>query len=224
MNASPAEGLFDSSVEGFTFTVPQLSDGSHTIEVRALNTAGNWETTYPSDNITIIHSIQVTNPSANPAIILNDNGRARPLGTNISRLNVTVTGNISSVTIDLSPIGGSAVAPMIKIANTDIYTITTNATSGINLTNNLVVNVTDTGGNFNNSISIPLKVSLRGDVNGDGKIDLKDLLFLRRYLAGLEPSINPLVGDIYPDVGDGKVDLKDLLFLRRYLAGIEALI
>ncbi|MCE8425608.1 MAG: hypothetical protein J5U17_07515 [Candidatus Methanoperedens sp.] len=51
--ASPAEGLFDSSIEGFTFTVPQLSDGTHTIEVRALNTAGNWETAYANDTITI---------------------------------------------------------------------------------------------------------------------------------------------------------------------------
>jgi S-layer protein (TIGR01567 family) len=168
--------------------------------------------------------IQVMNPSTNPAIILNDNGRPRPPGTNITRLNVTVTGNVSSVTIDLSPIGGSAEAPMIKIPGTDIYTITTNATAGINLVNNLVVNATDTRGNFNNSVSIPLTVSLRGDFNGDGKIDLKDLLFLRRHLAGLEPSINPLVADIQPAEGDGKVDLKDLLFLRRHLAGQEPLI
>jgi hypothetical protein len=167
---------------------------------------------------------QVTNPSANPAIILNDNGRVRPPGTNITHLNVTVTGNISSITIDLSPIGGSGAAPMIKIANTDIYTITANATSGINLTNNLVVNATDTSGNFNNSVSLQLTVLLHGDVNGDGKIDIKDLLFLRRYLAGLEPSINPLVADIQPAEGDGKVDFKDLLLLRRYLAGLEPLI
>jgi peptidoglycan/xylan/chitin deacetylase (PgdA/CDA1 family) len=167
---------------------------------------------------------QVTNLSANPAIILNDNGRARSPGTNVTRLNVTVTGNISSVTIDLSPLGGSATAPMTRILGTDNYTITTNATAGMNLTNNLVVNATDTNGNFNNSVSIPLTVSLRGDFNGDGKIDLKDLLFLRRHLAGLEPSINPLVADIQPAEGDGNVDLKDLLFMRKYLAGLEPLI
>ncbi len=224
MNASPAEGLFDSSVEGFRFIVPQLSGGTHTIEVRALNTAGNWETTYSSDNLTIIRTIQVTNPSANPAVILNDNGRARPLGTNITRLNITVTSDVSSVTIDLSPIGGPAAASTTKILGTDIYRMTTNATAGINLTHNLVVNATDTSGNFNNSVSIPLMVLLRGDIVRDNKIDLKDLLFLRKYLAGLEPSIDPLVADIYPDVGDGNVDLKDLLFLRRNLAGLELLI
>jgi hypothetical protein len=184
----------------------------------------------PTEEYTITYQtvnntpVQVTNPSANPATILNDNGMARPPGTNITRLNVTVTGNVSSVTINLSPIGGSAVAPMIRIPGTDNYTITTNATAGINQINNLVVNASDASGDFNNSVSIPLKVLLRGDLNADGKIDLKDLLFLRRYLAGLEPSINPLVGDIYPDVGDGNVDLKDLLYLRRYLAGLDPMI
>jgi hypothetical protein len=169
-------------------------------------------------------SIQVTNQSANPAIILNDNGRPRPPGTNITRLNVTVTGDVASVSIDLSPIGGSAMSLMTKISGTDIYTTTTNATAGINLTHHFVINATDTSGNFNNSVSIPLTVLLRGDIVRDNKIDLKDLLYMRRYLAGLEPSINIFVADIQPAEGDGKVDLKDLLFLRRYLAGLETVI
>jgi hypothetical protein len=168
--------------------------------------------------------IQITNPNANPAVILNDNGRARPPSTNITRLNVTVTGNVASVSIDLSHIGGSSKSPMTKISGTEIYTTTTNAISGINLTNNLVVNATDTSGNFNNSVSISVIVLLRGDIVRDNKIDLKDLLYMRRYIAGLEPSINTFVADIQPAEGDGKVDLKDLLYLRRYLASLEPLI
>lgn len=223
INASPAEGLFDSSMESFTFTVPQLSDGIHTIWARALNSAGNWELAYASDNLTVA-TILVINPSANPSFILNDNGRARPLGTNITRLNVTVMGDVASVTIDLSPIGGSVSAPMTKISGMDIYILTTNASSGINLTNNLLVNATGISGNFNNSLSIPVTVLLRGDIVSDNKIDLKDLLYMRRHLAGLEPSINTLVADIQPAEGDGYVDLKDLLYLRRYLAGLEPVI
>lgn len=168
--------------------------------------------------------IQVTNPSANPSIIVNDSGRTKMPGTNITRLNITVTGNVSSVTINLSPIGGQVAAPMTKVPGTDMYTITTNATSGINLTNNLVVNATDTSGNFNNSVSILLTVLLRGDIVRDNRIDLKDLLYLRKYLANNSETINKLVADIQPAEGDGKVDLKDLLFLRRYLAGLETLI
>ena len=167
---------------------------------------------------------QIMSPIAYPAVIMNDNGRARPPGANITRLNVTVTGNIRNVTIDLSPVGGSATVPMTKISGKDIYTITTDATSGINLTSNLFVNATDTSGNFNNSVGMPVTVLLRGDIVRDNKIDLKDLLYMRRYIAGLEPSINILVADIQPSEGDGKVDLKDLLYLRRYLAGLEPFI
>jgi parallel beta-helix repeat protein len=133
--------------------------------------------------------IQVMNPGSNPAVILNDNGRARPPGTNITRLNVTVSGNVASVTINLSAIGGSSGTLMTRIPGTDIYTITTTANSCDNFPTNLLVNATDTSGNFNNSVGIPLTVLLPGDVNFDCKIDLKDILFMRRYFAGLEPLI-----------------------------------
>ena len=169
-------------------------------------------------------SIQVMNPSANPALILNDNGRIRQPGTNITQLNVTVIGNAAIVTIDLSPIGGSENAQMTKISGTENYTIYTNATIGMNLTNYLVVNATGTSGNYNNSVGVQVTVLLRGDIVRDNKIDLKDLLYMRRNIAGLEPSINTLVADIQPAVGDGKVDLKDLLFLRLYIAGLEPVI
>jgi len=169
-------------------------------------------------------SIQVMNPSANPALILNDNGRIRQPGTNITQLNVTVIGNAAIVTIDLSPIGGAENAQMTKISGTENYTIYTNATIGMNLTNYLVVNATGTSGNYNNSVGVQVTVLLRGDIVRDNKIDLKDLLYMRRNIAGLEPSINTLVADIQPAVGDGKVDLKDLLFLRLYIAGLEPVI
>ena len=52
-----------------------------------------------------------------------------------------------------------------------------------------------------------------GDVNGDGKIDGKDLIRLRRYLVGLE-------AELFPGAdcnGDGEVNGKDLIKLRKYL-------
>lgn len=60
---------------------------------------------------------------------------------------------------------------------------------------------------------------LYGDANGDGEIDLRDDLILRRYDAGQNPSgfvkENADVND------DGKVDLKDLLMVKKFLAGWE---
>jgi hypothetical protein len=222
INGTPVQS--NTSVTGAIYTNTSPSPGTWIVNATATNPNGTvsreWVWTVTSE----LKPIQITNPDANPAIILNDNGRARPPGTNITRLNVTVTGNVASVIIDLSPLGGLVKSPMTKISGTDIYSITTNATSGINLTNDLVVNVTDTSGNFNNSAGIPVTVLLRGDIVRDNKIDLKDLLYMRRHLAGLEPSINTFVADIQQAQGDGNVDLKDLLYLRRYLAGLEPLI
>jgi len=111
----------------------------------------------------------VTNPTATPAtILLNDNSRPRAPSTNISQLNVTVTDDteVDTVTIDLSPIDGSAEAQMRKISGTDIWSVPTNATAGINLTHNLIVTAaaTDKSGNSNISVSISLRVLRRGDV------------------------------------------------------------
>ncbi len=53
IDAIPADGAFDSAVENFTFTTPALSSGTHIIEVRAIDSSGNIETSYSSDQLTI---------------------------------------------------------------------------------------------------------------------------------------------------------------------------
>ena len=170
----------------------------------------------------------VTNASANPSIILNDNGRARPPGTNISILNVTVhdTGSgVSNVTVNLSAIGGSPVQPMERILETDIWTVTTNATYGINLTHELVVNATDKEGNSNTSVAILLEVLKRGDVVRDNKIDMIDALYIVRYTLHFVPEPSVLVSDVVGaggnPIGDMKVNMKDALYIMRYINGFE---
>ncbi len=55
-----------------------------------------------------------------------------------------------------------------------------------------------------------------GDVNDDGSVDLKDVTFMRRALAGWDVTINEKAADVNKD---NSVDLKDVVTLRRYLAG-----
>ncbi len=57
---------------------------------------------------------------------------------------------------------------------------------------------------------------LAGDVNGDGKVDGRDLLRLARFLAGQNVEINEKASDVN---ADGKVDGRDLLRIARFLAG-----
>jgi len=55
-----------------------------------------------------------------------------------------------------------------------------------------------------------------GDVNTDGKIDIKDALALQKYILGVQvPSFNQKYADVN---GDTQVDLKDLLSIKKYLA------
>ena len=58
---------------------------------------------------------------------------------------------------------------------------------------------------------------LPGDTNGDGFVDLKDVVNLRRYLAGgWELTFVEAAADVNKD---GSLDLKDVVTLRRYLVG-----
>ena len=54
---------------------------------------------------------------------------------------------------------------------------------------------------------------LPGDLNGDGKVTVKDLVRLQRYI--LDRSVE-IFGN--PDTnGDGKITVKDLVRLQRYI-------
>lgn len=55
-----------------------------------------------------------------------------------------------------------------------------------------------------------------GDINGDDKVNNKDVLFLMQHLAGWNVSVNEPALDTN---GDGKVNNKDALNLMQYLAG-----
>ena len=57
---------------------------------------------------------------------------------------------------------------------------------------------------------------MRGDLNGDGTVDAKDVTYLRRALAKWQGyTIDRTAGDLN---GDGTVDAKDVTYLRRALA------
>ena len=56
-----------------------------------------------------------------------------------------------------------------------------------------------------------------GDINGDENVNLKDVVLLRRYIAGgWGVELDEKTADLN---GDGAVNLKDVVLLRRYIAG-----
>ncbi len=71
----------------------------------------------------------------------------------------------------------------------------------------------------------PEQASLLGDANNDGTVNLKDVAYLRIYLANLDPATGnsnvefPAGGDMD---GNGAINMKDLISLRQYLANSAA--
>jgi len=69
----------------------------------------------------------------------------------------------------------------------------------------------------------PVKETIKtGDVNGDNKINMTDIICLRKYFAGLTnlSEKNKLNADINKD---GKINMTDIIKLRKYFAGLENL-
>jgi len=171
----------------------------------------------------------VANASASRDTILNDNGRPRAPGTNVAVLsaNVTDDSGVSSVTINLTHIGGSAAQPMACVGD-DRWEVTTNAVMGVNLTNQLVISATDNAGNCNDSVAITLTVLRRGDVYRDNIIGVDDAFYVLDYLDDPDAAIEPpsvLVGDVvdrygHPE-GDGVVDMIDALYLMECTIGAK---
>lgn len=68
--------------------------------------------------------------------------------------------------------------------------------------------------------AVPPQVYEPGDVNGDGDVNVKDVLIVRRVIAGLAE-----IGEeeyARADMnGDGDVTSKDVLKMRRYIAGLD---
>ena len=63
----------------------------------------------------------------------------------------------------------------------------------------------------------PQPAEMLGDANNDGAVNMKDVLLMRKYLAGLDVEYNAENADCN---GDGEVNMKDVLMLRKYLANI----
>ena len=61
-----------------------------------------------------------------------------------------------------------------------------------------------------------------GDVNGNGTVDMKDILFLRKVLAGASGQLTPEQEWLADVDGNGTVNMKDVLLLRKLVAGAEA--
>ena len=71
------------------------------------------------------------------------------------------------------------------------------------------------------SAQVTVLVHRPGDANGDGKVDIADLVRLRKYLVGAEKEIIAGNADVN---ADEVVDILDLVRLRKYIAQVDGVI
>lgn len=56
-----------------------------------------------------------------------------------------------------------------------------------------------------------------GDANSDGSVNMKDVLVMRKYIAGMAVTIDLDAADVN---FDGRINMKDVLLMRKQIAGI----
>ena len=74
------------------------------------------------------------------------------------------------------------------------------------------------------TITVSSSAVAYGDANGDGEVNMKDLVLIRRYVAFYddETGLSVVSVEAGADVnGDGAVNMKDIVMLRRYLADYD---
>ena len=72
--------------------------------------------------------------------------------------------------------------------------------------------------------TVTVRNTILGDANGDGEVDGRDLIRLRRYLANLDEETGVSTVEIFPGAevtGNDEIDGRDLIRLRRYLANLD---
>lgn len=169
---------------------------------------------------------QVINPQAAPLYIPEDTDLDPRWGES-SQLNITVIDDcgVAGVTINLSSIGGLPDQDMTHIPGTDIWTVTTNASTGTALSHNetylphnLTVCAEDIFGNVNTSVSIQLVVIKNGDVSENGELTLYDAMYLARHILGKSgyETMNGCIGEVS---GNGALSLYDAMYLAKHILG-----
>ena len=157
----------------------------------------------------------------------------------IKGYSITPTFAVNNVT-DYSLIVGSSVDSINVSAASVVSTSSVSGTGTINLiegTNYIKINVTaQTGATRTYTLTVvrgdasagtqtigidsggTVANGTKGDINGDGKISILDIVKLQRIIVGLDAS------DMACDInGDGKVSVLDIVKLQRHIVGIETI-
>jgi len=211
------------------FTNCWIVASDHVVAVNGTNANGTTNTVTwtvrvaPEDT----EAPTVTNPNADPSSVPEDTDN-EPLWGELTELSVVVTDAsvITSVTIDLSSLGGNAAQPMTQVGASDVWTVSTNASIGTAGWNGsayvsylLQVTATDEYAQSNSSVSIELLVMKNGDVNEDGSVNFADVTYLANHVVGTPGFDGSLKQNLAEVNGDSSVNFADVTYLANHVVG-----
>lgn len=125
--------------------------------------------------------------------------------------------NISGSTVNKNAkITGLGAYQLAEGTNTINITVTAQSGAVRTYTLTVVRGNAASGNNQGQTVTPGTSASSKGDVNGDGKISVLDIIKIQRVIVGLDSY------DAACDVnGDGKVSVLDVVRLQRHIVGIE---
>jgi hypothetical protein len=214
--ASASDGAFDSISEGYTFTTAALSDGAHTVYVRATDSAANTtlEANYASDSFTV-DTIAPSVVSTLPA-----NGASNvAVGTAVT---ATFSEAMKASTITTSSFTLGGVSGSVSY-NSGTYKATftpsANLSYDTSYTANLSTAITDAAGNplasaYSWSFDT-IETVVPGDATGDGLVDARDITKVERIIASLDAATPGADA-----TEDGLIDARDITKVEMIIAGL----
>jgi hypothetical protein len=143
--------------------------------------------------------------------------RTNLAGVLVPTTNITTnlgTSVIFAVTSGANPVSGATVT--VTQGGSTLGTGTTNTTGKATITVKAPTNATVTATASMTGYIAGTKVLVaKGDVSGDGQVNIIDALFIAQYTVGLR-NVDKVVGDVS---GDGNTNIVDALFIAQYTVG-----
>ncbi len=202
-NAYKNNDLLDSSM---VFEIPVYNNmpASACSKPADSGNPNNWLKTLSVDGYSLTPSFAV-NTTSSYSLIVSDTTTSINISATTVNSNATVTG---VGTINLAE-GTNKITINVKAQNGNVRTYTLTVVRG-----SASDEATDS--------STPEVTSSKGDINGDGKINVLDIVKLQRMIVGLE-SIDDATTSAADLNGDGKVNVLDIVKLQRHIVGLETI-
>jgi len=185
--ATASDDAFDEISEEYTFTTSTLTDGAHTVYVRATDAASN--TTAEDDYATDSFTVDATAPTV-VSVSPEDEATGVAVDTVVT---ATFSEAMDDSTITTSSFTLDSVAGSVSYDSdtfTATFTPSASLTTDTTYTATLNTAITDVAGNslaveYSWSFSTPPYIP--GDATGDGVVDARDITKVERIIALLDP-------------------------------------